>query len=207
MTEQPRQAEERCGIILEYSHKAQKRTRHNARRATAGLQSAGPNITILNFFLIEFACPSIHTGGIILSNVCSTRNSISFNHPHHPHPLSTPIERNTMFRSTPLLLRRVRALPRPSSAATLRPTARSISTTHSLQKDDGETKPGQFARTDPSITVEYPAEKDTPSSKPPWRYGQTLKSFSLEGKVAVVTGGAGGFVYYFLLMEGGREEK
>jgi len=32
-----------------------------------------------------------------------------------------------------------------------------------------------------------------------------LKSFSLEGKVAVVTGGAGGFVYCFSSMEGGGE--
>ncbi|PUU79307.1 hypothetical protein B9Z19DRAFT_979970 [Tuber borchii] len=100
-----------------------------------------------------------------------------------------------MFRSTPLLLRRARALPRPSSATTLRPTARSISTIHPLRKDHREIKPGQFARTDPSITMEYPAEKDMPSSKPPWRYGQMSKSFSLEGKVAVVTGGAGGLGY------------
>jgi len=52
--------------------------------------------------------------------------------------------------------------------------------------------------------VEYPAEKDMPSSKPPWRYGQMLKSFSLEGKVAVITGGAGGFVYCFSSVEGER---
>jgi len=84
------------------------------------------------------------------------------------------------------------------------PTTRSISTTYPLRKDDGETKPGQFARIDPSIAVEYPVEKDMPSNEPPRRHGQMLKSFSLEGKVAVVTGGAGGFVYCFSSGEGER---
>lgn len=53
-----------------------------------------------------------------------------------------------------------------------------------------EPKPGQFARTDPNITVK---DRDTPSSSEPVRgVKRTLGSFSMEGKVAVVTGGASG---------------
>lgn len=55
---------------------------------------------------------------------------------------------------------------------------------------------GKYARTDPSVTVQYPEEGELPSSKIQGRGGQknmrTLPSFSLEGKVAVVTGGARG---------------
>ncbi|KAI2639251.1 NAD(P)-binding protein [Xylaria nigripes] len=64
-------------------------------------------------------------------------------------------------------------------------------------KDRNVSVPGAFARTDDSITVEYPAEGELPSSVPvAGRGGQhmkrTLASFSLEGKVGVVTGGARG---------------
>lgn len=57
--------------------------------------------------------------------------------------------------------------------------------------------PGAFARTDDSITVEYPEEENLPSSYPVQGRGgfhmkRTLASFSLEGKVGVVTGGARG---------------
>lgn len=58
---------------------------------------------------------------------------------------------------------------------------------------------GSFARTDDSITVEYPKEHELPSSNPVTGAGRagmhtfpTLSSFSLEGKVGVVTGGARG---------------
>jgi D-arabinitol 2-dehydrogenase len=56
---------------------------------------------------------------------------------------------------------------------------------------------GQFARTDESIQVQYPEESSLPSSHPvQGRGGQhfkrTLASFSLEGRNAVVTGGARG---------------
>jgi len=57
--------------------------------------------------------------------------------------------------------------------------------------------PGAFARTDDSITVEYPEEGELPPSVPVTGRGgmhmkRTLASFSLEGKVGVVTGGARG---------------
>ncbi|CAN8100435.1 unnamed protein product [Discula destructiva] len=58
---------------------------------------------------------------------------------------------------------------------------------------------GSFARTDDSITVEYPEEHELPSSEPVTGAGRagmhvlpTLATFSLEGKVGVVTGGARG---------------
>lgn len=58
---------------------------------------------------------------------------------------------------------------------------------------------GSFARTDDSITVEYPKENELPPSEPVSGAGRagmhvlpTLATFSLEGKVGVVTGGARG---------------
>jgi D-arabinitol 2-dehydrogenase len=56
---------------------------------------------------------------------------------------------------------------------------------------------GQYARTREDIKVEYPEEKDLPPSNPVQGRGgihakRTLASFSMEGKTAVVTGGARG---------------
>ncbi|KAM7211136.1 hypothetical protein V8F06_013491 [Rhypophila decipiens] len=58
---------------------------------------------------------------------------------------------------------------------------------------------GSYARTDESITVEYPSEGTLPSSQPVSGAGlaggklvPTLAGLSLKGKVAVVTGGARG---------------
>lgn len=58
-------------------------------------------------------------------------------------------------------------------------------------------KPGSYSRTDPGVEVEYPDEHELPSSKPvhgiPGQYVKpTLASFSLDGNVGVVTGGARG---------------
>lgn len=56
---------------------------------------------------------------------------------------------------------------------------------------------GQYARTQDDIRVEYPEEKDLPRSLPVQGRGghhfkRTLASFSLDGRVGVVTGGARG---------------
>jgi len=56
---------------------------------------------------------------------------------------------------------------------------------------------GQFARTDHQIQFEHPEEEHLPSSEPVqgrggYHFKRTLASFSLEGKVGVVTGGARG---------------
>ncbi|KAF2155119.1 putative D-arabinitol dehydrogenase ArbD [Myriangium duriaei CBS 260.36] len=56
---------------------------------------------------------------------------------------------------------------------------------------------GSFSRTDNQIQVEYPAEEKMPRSKPVqgrggFHFKRTLASFSLEGNVGLVTGGARG---------------
>jgi D-arabinitol 2-dehydrogenase len=84
------------------------------------------------------------------------------------------------------------AAPRPAASAlfhTTRPFAE--------PPKGGSPIPGGFARTDESITVEYPEEDELPSSAPVTGRGglhmkRTLASFSLEGRVGVVTGGARG---------------
>ncbi|KAL6854676.1 NAD(P)-binding protein [Trichoderma novae-zelandiae] len=58
-------------------------------------------------------------------------------------------------------------------------------------------KPGSHSRTDAEVEFEYPPEHELPSSKPvPGAGGQyvrpTLASFSLDGNVGIVTGGARG---------------
>lgn len=58
-------------------------------------------------------------------------------------------------------------------------------------------KPGKYAQTDPQIEVEYPEDHELPSSEPvPGTGGQyvkpTLPTFSLDGHVGIVTGGARG---------------
>lgn len=61
------------------------------------------------------------------------------------------------------------------------------------------THAGTFARTDDSITVEYPEDHELPNSSPIVGAGRaglhvypTLATFSLQGNVGVVTGGARG---------------
>lgn len=96
----------------------------------------------------------------------------------------------------------------PPSAAALRSFSRSIarndkeSDPHDAASTAGEPgesgdHEGSFARTDRNVRVEYPEEKDLPSSKPVQgrgglHYKRTLAAFSLEGNVGVVTGGARG---------------
>lgn len=87
----------------------------------------------------------------------------------------------------------------PSSLTPRRfPTAtasRFLSST-AIRRDDKK-EGGSFARTDDSIQVEYPDEGELPSStvtqgRGGQHFKRTLASFSLEGKVGVVTGGARG---------------
>ncbi len=63
--------------------------------------------------------------------------------------------------------------------------------------DNEEAHHGAFSRTDNTVQIEHPDEEDHPPSKPvPGRGGmhfkRTLSSFSLDNRVAVVTGGARG---------------
>ena len=56
---------------------------------------------------------------------------------------------------------------------------------------------GSFSRTDKRIQVEYPEDGDYPKGQPVqgrggYHFKRTLASFSLEDKVAIVTGGARG---------------
>ncbi|TDZ60644.1 D-arabinitol 2-dehydrogenase [Colletotrichum trifolii] len=72
--------------------------------------------------------------------------------------------------------------------------SRSISGSASVRE---KPHPGQYSRTDPEVTVEYPEDHELPSSQPVRGHGggigkPTLASFSLEGHVGVVTGGARG---------------
>lgn len=58
-------------------------------------------------------------------------------------------------------------------------------------------KPGNYAQTDPQIEVEYPEDHELPSSEPVAGTGgqyvrPTLPTFSLDGHVGIVTGGARG---------------
>lgn len=73
---------------------------------------------------------------------------------------------------------------------------RFLSSSSSLRSDKKEGV-GSNARTDDSIQVEYPEEGQLPPSAPVQGRGglhfkRTLASFSLEGRVGVVTGGARG---------------
>nr|XP_036588994.1 D-arabinitol dehydrogenase (short-chain dehydrogenase) [Colletotrichum truncatum]KAF6800636.1 D-arabinitol dehydrogenase (short-chain dehydrogenase) [Colletotrichum truncatum] len=74
------------------------------------------------------------------------------------------------------------------------PQSRNISSSPHVRE---KPHPGQYSRTDPEVTVEYPEDHELPSSQPVRGHGggigkPTLASFSLEGHVGVVTGGARG---------------
>lgn len=108
-----------------------------------------------------------------------------------------------MFRSQ-LLRHTARAAHAVQKAATPRTypaisSLRLLHITRPLRRDDkkDEISEGSFARTDSSVQVEYPEEDELPSSTPVQGRGglhfkRTLASFSLEGRVGVVTGGARG---------------
>ncbi|EHA46514.1 D-arabinitol dehydrogenase [Pyricularia oryzae 70-15] len=98
---------------------------------------------------------------------------------------------------------------RPIASTTLTATtttaaARTISSSASNLRPDTKDKDlpktaGSYARTDASVQVEYPEAHELPSSEPVKGAGRaginvkpTLATFSLQGKVGVVTGGARG---------------
>lgn len=91
-------------------------------------------------------------------------------------------------------------LPRttaPAGAAFLHNNNNPLNNADNKDKKHPSPPPGAFARTDDSITVEYPEEDKMPASAPVQGRGgfhmkRTLASFSLEGRVGVVTGGARG---------------
>ncbi|KAI1472366.1 NAD(P)-binding protein [Daldinia caldariorum] len=85
----------------------------------------------------------------------------------------------------------------PAGAAYIHNSNNPLNNASNRDKKIPTPPPGAFARTDDSITVEYPEEDALPSSAPVQGRGgfhmkRTLASFSLEGKVGVVTGGARG---------------
>ncbi len=98
--------------------------------------------------------------------------------------------------------RAVRASKGPTgqrAALSIAASQRHIHVYSPLQRDDKKEEEGEgsFARTDSSVQVDYPEEGELPSSTPVQGRGglhfkRTLASFSLEGKVGVVTGGARG---------------
>jgi D-arabinitol 2-dehydrogenase len=108
--------------------------------------------------------------------------------------------RSQLIRGAGRAARAARAgrAPIACRAAPAAPSLRSFHGSASLRKDEEQEEPeNSFARTDPSIEVEYPEEADLPPSAPVQGRGglhfkRTLASFSLEGRVGVVTGGARG---------------
>jgi D-arabinitol 2-dehydrogenase len=108
-----------------------------------------------------------------------------------------------MFRTQLLrqAARAARASSTPITFRTINPaitTQRTFQTSSLLRKEElpNTEHEGSFARTDSTVQVEY-KESDQPSSAPVQGRGglhfkRTLASFSLEGRVGVVTGGARG---------------
>ncbi|GAO14509.1 uncharacterized protein UV8b_04303 [Ustilaginoidea virens] len=98
-------------------------------------------------------------------------------------------------RFTAGVVPRLRSAARSAWVPALRPSVASSRNLHNVPPRLD--KPGKYARTDSEIEVEHPAEHDLPSSKPVLGTGgqfvkPTLPSFSLDGRVGVVTGGARG---------------
>lgn len=95
--------------------------------------------------------------------------------------------------------------PAASAAAAAVVSGRSSIHTSAVRRSDAKKtdeealQPGALARTDETITVEYPPDDEFPPSALAEGQGRagvnvypTLATFSLEGKVGVVTGGARG---------------
>lgn len=112
----------------------------------------------------------------------------------------------SILRASSQALRSVTTAPIRTGKPSALAAAASFHTTRALfdgkngssnSQKNNQLPPGSLARTDESITVEYPEEGELPSSTPVTGRGgmhskRTLASFSLEGKTSVVTGGARG---------------
>jgi D-arabinitol 2-dehydrogenase len=92
----------------------------------------------------------------------------------------------------------LRNAARHAAPATLRPAPLAAAAARGLHSGPPrQDKPGSYSRTDSDVEVTYPEEHELPSSKPVSGTGgqyvkPTLASFSLDGNVGVVTGGARG---------------
>ena len=79
------------------------------------------------------------------------------------------------------------------------------------ETDPTKISSGEFAGTDDSIQIKYPGHgflrEDAPEGDTGSHYSRTLSTFSLEGKVCVITGGARGLGYTMAqgFMESGAE--
>lgn len=108
-------------------------------------------------------------------------------------PASLTATRPAVQRLTPLHIR-----PLTTSFARRDPSEQEYdaATTSGKPGESGDHE-GQFARTDEGMRIEHPEEEHYPKSQPVQGRGgthnmRTLASFSLEGKSAIVTGGARG---------------
>jgi D-arabinitol 2-dehydrogenase len=109
----------------------------------------------------------------------------------HPNTFLIPSSAMSFAPSLRLCARRVAASPaiRPRFTFT---AARKLHNVPPRQD-----KPGKYAQTDPQIEVEYPEDHELPSSEPVSGAGgqyvkPTLPTFTLDGHVGIVTGGARG---------------
>jgi hypothetical protein len=95
-------------------------------------------------------------------------------------------------RLAPIL--RSAARSRLASPAVLAPSVAAVRSLH--QVPPRKNKPGSHSRTDAGVEIEHPPEEKMPPSQPVRAGGQyvkpTLPTFSLDGNVGLVTGGARG---------------
>lgn len=112
-------------------------------------------------------------------------------------PLSARLERTILpIAQTAQVRRKSRTSAAVARLSATKPQHQQRNISGSLNVRE-KPRPGQYSRTDPEVTVEYPEDHELPSSEPVRGSGggigkPTLAAFSLEGHVGVVTGGARG---------------
>lgn len=103
----------------------------------------------------------------------------------------------------PQVFRQVARAARPAQLQAVRPVVASVgartfaSTSKKMDKIEDDEHDGKFARTDDSVQIKHPEEHEMPKSaivqgRGGMHFKRTLATFSLDGKTAVVTGGARG---------------